>query len=144
VSSHPGSRRDHDRFCQIEGWTEVRNARGHKVRHHITYELELPDGRVLRTRISRPANRETYGPKLWSAILEHQLCVTETEFWSCVNDKQLPDRGTGDVSAPAHALPAQLVFQLIHDAKVPEDQVAMMTLEQAMKAMAEYWSQPLQ
>lgn len=140
MSSTAGSRRDHNRFCQVEGWAEVRNARGQKVRHHITYELELPDGTVLRTRISHPANNSTYGPNLWSTILEHQLCVTEEAFWSCVNDKWLPDRGAGPVEPPANALPAQLVFQLIHDAKVPERQVAAMTLDRAMEVMNAYWS----
>ena len=144
MSPNPGSRRNHNRFCQVEGWTEVRNARGQKVRHHITYELELPDGTVLRTRISRPANNETYGPNLWSTILEHQLCVTEDEFWSCVSKKVLPDRGSGGLQPPANALPAQLVFQLIHDAKVPEDQVATMTLDQAVEVMTAFWSQPRQ
>ena len=142
MSSKLGSRRDHNRFCQVEGWTEVRNARGQKVRHHITYELEISDGSVLRTRVSRPANKETYGANLWSTILEHQLCVSETEFWSCVKDRVLPDRGRAERQPPPNALPAQLVSQLVHEIKVPEDQVARMTLEQAMEVLTAHWSQP--
>ena len=140
MSGHPGSRRDHHRFCQAEGWTEIRNARGQKVRHHITYELELSDGAVLRTRISRPANAESYGPNLWSTILRHQLCVTEVEFWACVKDKAPPDRGFVPVQLPANPLPAQLVAQLIYDAKVPEAEVSAMSLERAMERMIEHWS----
>lgn len=142
MSGSPGSRGDHNRFCEIEGWDEVRNARGKAVGHHITYELSLPDGTTLRTRVSRPANNETYGPNLWSTILEHQLCVSETEFWACVNGRKLPERGTTDPEQPSNALPAQLVFQLLHDARVPEDQVATMNMAQAMEVMTQYWSQP--
>lgn len=139
--SGPGSRRDHHRFCQLEGWTEVRNARGRKVGHHITYELTLPDGRILRTRISRPPNNETYGPQLWAQVLD-QLQVTEAEFWACVSDRRLPDRGADGGEAPANALPADLVYQLIHGAGVPEDEVATMTLERALEVMREHWSRP--
>nr|MDQ3359991.1 hypothetical protein [Actinomycetota bacterium] len=62
-------------------------------------ELERHDGRVLRTRVSRPANRESYGPALWKPILTEQLSVTEEQFWACVKDRRLPDRGgdSGDL-----------------------------------------------
>lgn len=137
--SGPGSRRDHDRFCRLEGWTEVRNARGRKVGHHITYELPLPDGRILRTRISRPPNNESYGPRLWAQVLD-QLQVTEAEFWACVSDRQLPDRGTVDDEPPPRALPADLVHQLIHAVGVPETEVATMTREQALEVLRQHWS----
>ena len=140
--SGPGSKRDHNRFCQIEGWDEVRNARGKPVGHHITYELPLPDGRILRTRVSRPADNTTYGLSLWKAILTDQLDVTEAEFWACIRDKQLPDRGVAVVEPPAQALPASLVHQLIHVAGVPEDEVAGMSLERAVEVMTAHWSQP--
>lgn len=140
--SGPGSRRDHDRFCQVEGWTVARDARGRKVRHHVTYELELPDGRVLRTRISRPPNNETYGPSLWSHILETQLEVTEAEFWTCVNQSEPPNRGQTADEAPTNALPASLVYQLIHVAFLSEAEVATMTLDRALAVMREIWSRP--
>ena len=139
--SGPGSRRDHDRFCRLEGWTEVRNARGRKVGHHITYELTLPDGRILRTRISRPPNSETYGPRLWAHVLD-QLQVTEAEFWACVALRELPDRGTVSREPPGTSLPAGLVHQLIHVAGVPESEVAGMTLEDAVEVMRGHWSRP--
>jgi len=88
--SSPGSRRDHDRFCKVEQWAEVRNARGKKVGHHVTYELELPDDSILRTRVSRPANNTTYGASLWNLILTEQLCVSEQEFWECVSNQNPP------------------------------------------------------
>lgn len=141
MSGGPGSRRDHDRFCQIEGWEQVRNARG-KTGDHITYRLRLPDGRVLRTRISHPVNNNTCGPSLWSHILDDQLKVTEPVFWACVDDHKLPDRGVVAAEAPATALPARLAYQLVHDAGIPEAEVAQMDLPRAIQVMSEYWSRP--
>jgi hypothetical protein len=46
--------------------------------HHVTYELDLPDGRILRTRISHPPGRTTYGPSsLWAHVPRDQLQVSE-------------------------------------------------------------------
>jgi len=141
VSGNPGSRRDHNRFCEIEGWTLVRNARGRAVGHHVTYELALPDGDILRTWISRPGNEATYGPRLWSAILgPEQLRVSEAEFWACVHDRVLPDRGLAATDPPARGLPADLVYQLITVVGVPEQQVATMTRDEAIAVMTEHWS----
>lgn len=137
-----GTRVDHNRFCLNEEWTLVRGARGREVRHHVTYELDLPDGRVLRTRVSRPVQKVVYGVDLWKAILREQLCVTEDEFWACVKSKVKPDRGGGSVEPPPQSLPASLVHQLIHQAGVPEEQVATMTLKEAVKAMTAHWSEP--
>ena len=140
--SSPGSRQDHDRFCQVEQWSEVRNARGKKVGYHITYELELPDGRMLRTRVSRQANNTTYGASLWNAILTEQLCVSEQEFWECVSNRNPPKRGFAAAETQGSALPAQLVHQLIHDLGVPEREIVGMTLERATELMVAFWSQP--
>lgn len=136
-----GSRVDHNQFCVNDRWDKVSDARGREVKHDVTWELPLGDGRILRTRISRPLKKETYGPDLWKSILRDQLEVTEDEFWVCVKDGVRPDRGH-DVEAPSDALPAQLVYQLIHQAGVAEREVAVMTLQQAMDAMTTYWSTP--
>lgn len=136
-----GSRRDHDKFCRTEGWDEVRNARGAGVAHHITYELPLPDGRTLRTRISRPANGNVYGADLWGQILRTQLDVTGDEFWACVKKRVVPDRGAAP-RPPAQAMPARLVHQLIHEVGIPEVDVAQMTLDDALRVMGEYRSRP--
>jgi len=142
VSGGPGTRRDHDRFCQTEGWDPVRSARGRPVGHHLTYELALRDGRILRTRISRPPNSTTYGPALWKHILSDQLEVTEAEFWACVSEQKRPARTPKTGVVPANALPAGLVFQLVHTAGVPEAEVAAMSLERALEVMTTFWSRP--
>lgn len=139
-----GSRADHNQFCKNEKWELVRDARGGAVGHHLTYELALPDGVVLRTRISRPPNGNQYGTDLWKHILRDQLVVTEVEFWACVNDKTLPNRGRAGGELPVKALPAGLVNLLINAAGVPDEEAKGMTLEQANARMAEHWSKPLE
>lgn len=117
----------------------VRDARGRPTGHHITYKLRLSDGRVLRTRISRPADGTTYGPRLWTHILIAQLDVSEHDFWACVNDGVPPKRGAEAEVPPANALPAGLVHQLLK-AGVAEVDIADMTLEQAVATMSAHWS----
>lgn len=121
---------DHDRFCQIEGWTGVREG------VHVTYELGLPDGRVLRTRVSaRPA----YGPDLWQHILHDELEVDEKTFWACVKEGEKPDRGIPQ--ARPDALPLDLVYLLITRIGLPKRVVATMTRKEALARLDLYWSQ---
>ena len=140
--SGPASRREHKQFCDIEGWDTVLNARGKEVHHHITYELALSDGRMLRTRISRPANNGTYGPSLWTAILRDQLDATEAEFWECVKHHVLPPRPGSDAAAAPAGLPASLVHQLKTSLGLSDAEVATMSKNEAVARMSAYWSQP--
>lgn len=132
------TRADHDKFCRTEDWTVVRRADGSKVAHHITYELALADGRILRTRISRPPNRDTYGDSIWAHILRDQLDVTAAEFWGCVHDGLLPNRGAPEI--PQQAIPAAIVFALVRDAHIPEAEVAKMTRMEAIARANEFWT----
>ncbi|MEV4079893.1 cytotoxic translational repressor of toxin-antitoxin stability system [Nonomuraea fuscirosea] len=127
----------HDSFCRIEGWRQVRNARGGTGTHHVTYELDLPDGRTLRTRISHPVDRSTYGPGIWSHTLRDQLLVDEATFWGCVHDGVKPDRGVPEL--PSEALPADLVFMLISRVGLDEMTVAAMSKDEAIARLQKYW-----
>ncbi|MET0236017.1 MAG: cytotoxic translational repressor of toxin-antitoxin stability system [Kibdelosporangium sp.] len=121
---------DHDRFCQVEGWIGVRE------QNHVTYELGLPDGRVLRTRVSQ---REAYGPELWQHILRDQLEVDEQAFWACVTAGEKPDRG---VPQPRpDALPVDLVHLLITRVGLSERTVAAMTRKDAIARLDLYWEE---
>ncbi|MEY2581807.1 MAG: hypothetical protein QOE09_1656 [Ilumatobacteraceae bacterium] len=142
MSSRAASRREHQRFCEIEEWAEVLNATGKPTEHHITYELALGDGRVYRTRISRPANTDTYGKGMWSHILDDQLHATEAEFWDCVDNKNPPNRSTTAADPEAVALPASLAYQLVNTLHLSSEEVAMLSLEQAVAKMAEHWAKP--
>ncbi len=142
MTSRVASRREHQRFCEIEGWQEVRNSRGKPTQHHITYELLVGDGSVLRTRISRPANTDEYGKGMWSHILDDQLHVTETEFWECLDNKNPPKRTSQVELSETAALPAQIAYQLVHSLKMTNAQISSLTREEAVKLLAEYWVQP--
>ncbi|MFJ3976566.1 cytotoxic translational repressor of toxin-antitoxin stability system [Streptomyces sp. NPDC090021] len=131
-------RERHDRFCGVEGWMRVRDARGRTGTHHVTYELTLHDGRVLRTRISHPVDRTVYGPAMWSHILRDQLDVTDDEFWACVLRGELPDRGVPE--APKEALPADLVYLLINRVGLAEKTVATLSKEEAVARLQQYWT----
>lgn len=133
------TRQFHEKFCQVEEWTPVRDARGRAGTHHITYELGLRDGRILRTRISHPVDRTTYGPSIWRHILRDQLQVTDAEFWRCARDGVKPDRGEPEV--PAEALPAELVYLLIHRVGLDETAVAAMTKDEAVARLNQYWAE---
>jgi hypothetical protein len=101
--------------------------------------LDLADGRILRTRISHPVDRSTYGPGIWGHILRDQLQVDEATFWGCVQDKVVPDRGTP--TPPSGALPADLVHLLISRVGLDEAEVAMMTKEEAVARLQTYWTE---
>ncbi|HEX9034582.1 MAG TPA: cytotoxic translational repressor of toxin-antitoxin stability system [Streptosporangiaceae bacterium] len=132
------TRKDHEAFCETEGWTRVRDARGRPGTHHVTYELDLPAGGILRTRISDPVDRTDYGPSLWSHILRDQLQVTETEFWACVKEGTRPARGLPE--PPSGALPAEVVHLLISRVGLAEAEVAAMSKDEAVTRLQRYWT----
>jgi hypothetical protein len=117
----------------------VRDACGRTGTHHVTYELDLADGRILRTRISHPVDRSGYGPSLWGHILRDQLQVSEHQFWACVQGGVLPDRGSP--MAPAEGLPADLVYLLISRVGLDESEVAGMSKDEAVARMQRYWTE---
>lgn len=131
------TREDHERFCAVEGWRRVRNARGRAGSHHVTFELDLPDGRVLRTRISHPVDRSCYGSSLWTHILCDQLDVSEEEFWECLRDGTRPDRGAP--LAVTDSLPADVVHLLITRVGLAEKDIAEMSREEAIARLQRFW-----
>ena len=110
------------------------------MRHHVTYELALGNGSVLRTRISRPVDKTRYGHALWSVILNKQLCVSEDEFWACVRQRTLPTRSRQITYDDEQMLPAWLVSQLLNTVGVPEAEIRDMTVEQAKQRLNHFWS----
>ena len=132
------TRQNHQRFCEVEGWTQVRSASGRAGRHHLTYELTIGDGRILRTRISHPPNRSDIGRGMFAHILRDQLQVSEEGFWACVNDGTAPDRG-GRPSPDREPLPAELVHLLTVKARFSDDEVRAMTKAEAIEAAQRYW-----
>ena len=134
----PVTRTDHRSFCETEGWDPVINARGRPVGHHSTYTLRLGDGRILRTRISRPIKPEPYSAGMASHILREQLEVTESEFWECVNDKQLPVRTSSDV--PQDTIPASIIKILSHELGYDDAALKKLSRAQAIELVNNHWS----
>lgn len=140
MSRHPrASREDHDDFCSTEGWALVRGATGKPVAHHRTYELGLPDGRILRTRISRPVDRTQYRDSMWTHIMRDQLQITADEFWECVTDKVLPQRSR-PAASPRTSLPLYLVEGLSRRGVSPQE-IRAMTEEDATERLHQLWGE---
>ncbi len=144
MTSFPAPTRDHhQQFCANESWLLVRDAKGRAVAHHVTYELVVFDGRILRTRISRPVDRTTYGKSMWSAILRDQLDVDVPVFWACVLDGSIPDRGAPQPQPqpqpPTDGLPLALVNTLKSVLGLAETQIAGLTKKQAIEALQKHW-----
>lgn len=133
------TRADHEKFCRIESWAPVRDATGRTGTHHVTYELALPDGRILRTRISHPPNRTAYGAGLWAHILRDQLDVDATTFWAAVRDRVKPSRGAAAQSG--ESLPAELAFLLANRVGLTRAQIAAMTKAEAIERLNRYWTE---
>jgi len=129
------TRADHQQFVVNEGWKQVPST------HHKTYELDLPDGRVLRTRISRPPNKTTYGPRMWTHILADQLDVSADEFWACVRDNVAPNRAPDDaVDEVDNAIPVDVVNLLIGRVGLTRRNIVGMTRDEAITRLNEYWA----
>ena len=131
----PGTRADHHRFVTREGWRQVPST------HHETFELDLVDSRVLRTRISRPPDRTTYGPLLWAHVLHDQLRVTGDEFWACVDDGLLPDRRP-DRPSPAResTIPVEVAELLVSRVGLRREDLVGMSRTDAIARLTAYWT----
>jgi hypothetical protein len=129
------TRADHLQSVVNEGWQQVPST------HHETFELGLADGRVLRTRISRPPNKTTYGARMWAHILRDQLDVTADEFWTCVTDGVAPDRTSGDlVEEVDDAIPVDVVNLLVSRVGLTRRDLVGMTRQEAIARLNEFWS----
>ena len=129
---------DHETFCTTEGWNERKRATGKSGTHHVNYELPLPDGRILYTRISHPVNRTDYGQNIWSHILRDQLEVSTEEFWNCVNNQALPHRGQPQVVG--QTIPLGVIRTLIQEARIPEAEVLAMTKAAAIARLTRFYT----
>ncbi len=88
--------------------------------------------------MSHPVDRTVCGAALWSHILRDQLIAAESEFWDCVIDGKLPDRGAP--STPKESLPADLVYLLIHRVGLSEETSSGLTKEDAVAVLQRYWT----
>lgn len=134
------TRGDHESFCRAEGWERRTTARSKRGTHHVNFELALPDGRILYTRISHPVDRTDYGPSLFSHILRDQLQVTDDEFWDCIDHGVVPNRSKP--AQPHESIPAEVAYTLIHRARIPEHDVRAMSRAEALERLSAFYADP--
>jgi hypothetical protein len=134
------TRKDHLRFCEVEGWTEVRNAKGSTGSHHITLELALHGDEVLRTRVSHPPDRTDYSKDVWTRILRDQLQVTDAQFWAAVKDVAPPDRSSEEPEGGG-GLPAEMAWMLRTRVGLAESEIAEMSKDQAVERINRFWTE---
>jgi len=64
--------KDLKRYCENDGWQLFKNT------DHYFYRKVLPDGTVLRTKVSKGSKE--IPKKLWQEILKNQLKTSQEEF----------------------------------------------------------------
>lgn len=134
--------RDLEAYLERDGWIDEPSlSRGRRrTGDHRRYAKELPDGTILRTKVSHALGDEI-GTDHFKHILRAQLRVDEARFWSVVRGRVAQADGA---PPPASAtVPAWLVERLIFAAGIPEDQVRRLTLEKALELWASFKSKPM-
>jgi hypothetical protein len=133
--------RDLRRYVTIDGWTEEPNLARSRRRtgDHRRYSRELPDGTLLRTKVSHDESAEI-GDDPFHRILRDQLRVTEGRFWEVVRGQATPE--TEMVMPAVEPVPGWLVMRLLFSAGLPEAEVARMSAEEARDAWLEYQTRP--
>ena len=129
---------DLHRFCEIDEWEIKKTARGKKAGDHTRYTKTLPDGTVLRTKVSH--GREGIDDAdLFSHILRTQLQVTAAQFWGTVDQGTKPPRPMTEPDAPPkEAIPFGLARNLLTKVGVPQEDLALMSKEEAVARWHEY------
>lgn len=111
------------------GWEEIPNlARGRRrVGDHWRFRKTLPDGSVLRTKVSHALGDEI-GPDLLRHIVRDQLQTTMAHFRDVVAGRATKPAEDARQSEP---VPGWLVRRLTHTAGIPEDEVRRMSSDEA-------------
>lgn len=131
--------RDLRTYLEREGWQEVANlARGRRrIGDHRRYRKVLPDGSILRTKVSHALDDEI-GSDLLGHIIGDQLRTTMEHFRDV-----LAGRSTAPTPGPdatIEPIPGWLVMRLIHTAGLSEDEVRAMSVNEARTAWERHTS----
>jgi hypothetical protein len=123
--------RDLEAYLGRDGWVQEPNlARGRRrTGDHRRYRKELPDGAILRTKVSHALGDEI-GTDLFKHILRDQLRVDETRFWAVVRGQAQP--ASGALPRGSETIPAWLVQRLLFTVGIPEAEVRELTLDGAL------------
>ena len=116
------------RFLKVDGGWKRSRGQG--------YTKILPDGRQLFVVVPDGPGRFRNGG-FFTNVLSEQLEVTAEQFWAAVN-KNIPPQREERPLPPGPRLPYPLVRDLITKAKLSQDEVTHMSLEEAREAW-EHW-----
>ena len=123
----PPQKRELRRFCEIDGWDQI------KQTDHYRYTKRLPDGDLLRTKVSLGAGPACNDPNLWAHIWRTQLRLeSEDQFWEAVQSGEPVPRGPQPGPKPEPQMDAWLFEHLVYRNGMPEDDVLALSAEEAM------------
>lgn len=128
------------RFCEIDGWEHVTGATG-RTGDHDRFSKILPDGTILRTRVSHGSGR-IEDRDLWHRIWRDQLGLErEEQFWDALRARRPVVRSRAEAERPAGpSMPAWIVAGLLARG-VPEAEVRALGPEEARRRLEALWSQ---
>lgn len=102
--------KDLRRSCELDGWEETEATSPDQHR----YRKRLPDGSVLRTKVSRGRGPVVRNPGLWTNIWRHQLGLeSEDEFWEVLRTGGPAPRGAAPAEPPELQMEAWLFEALV-------------------------------
>lgn len=121
------------RFCELDGWEQ------RPTTDHHRYTKELPDGTILRTKVSLGRGQVCDDPALWSRIWRHQLQLeSEEQFWEVLQSREPVPRGEPQPEPQQPRMPAWLFDYLIYRVELDEDKALGLSEEEAMEIYMEH------
>ena len=128
-------------FLRADDWRELPpGERGGTQSDHIWFEKVLPDGKVLRTKISH-AKQMTVSAGRFRAVARHELEVSTEELWECIRRGEPVDR-PAPVEEPVYQHPAWIVNVLSGQLHMSDDDIAKLGAQEAERLVHEHWSRP--
>jgi hypothetical protein len=102
----------------------------------------LPDGTILRTRVSH-GKGEIGDPRLWARIWHEQLGLEgEDVFWRALSERRPVDRGDASPVPPTGpSIPGWVVAGLLR-AGVNGADLRSLAADEARRRLEEIWSRP--
>lgn len=122
-------KKDLRRFCDLDGWEKTEATSP----DHDRYRKRLPDGTLLRTKVSRGRGPIVRNPGLWAKVWRHQLHLeSEEEFWNALKGRRPAQRSTADAESPQPQMDSWLFEALTLTFGVEETRVRDMKPEEAL------------
>lgn len=122
-------KKDLRRFCELDGWEKTEATSP----DHDRYRKRLPDGTVLRTKVSRGRGAIVRNPGLWAKVWRHQLHLeSEDQFWKALKDRMPAQRSATEPEPPEPQMDSWLFEALTMTFGVDENRVRDMEPDEAL------------